>query len=185
MSGLIASFLGIIVSAFSAVLMYSSFSQQRVVGKRFWGILMVCTLIRLPIAYATTGENGIFRLAIGFFPLLFIYCLLYTGTFFLKLFIAIVFYSWSICIDNVVYTTAFALAPKSDWLFSGKIFNFFLAILVHILILLLCIFVKKMHPYPCNSAGIWVVAIVLSTITTGSDLFLTERNSESSKISCT
>lgn len=164
MSGLIASFLGIIVSAFSAVLMYSSFSQQRVVGKRFWGILMVCTLIRLPIAYATTGENGIFRLAIGFFPLLFIYCLLYTGTVFLKLFIAIVFYSWSICIDNVVYTTAFALAPKSDWLFSGEIFNFFLAILVHILILLLCIFVKKMHPYRPQNTVSMIGAVVSMSI---------------------
>lgn len=164
MSGWIASFLGIIVSSLSAVLMYSAFSQKRVVGKRFWGIVMVCTLIRLPIAYATTGENGIFRLAIGFFPLLFIYCLLYTGTAFLKLFITIVFYSWSICIDNVVYTIAFALTPKNDWLFLGRISNSLLPILVHTLILMLCIFVKKMHPYRPQNTVSMIGALVSMSI---------------------
>lgn len=164
MSELIILILGVVISSISAILMYSAFSQQRISRNYFWIIFVVCTLIRLPVAYAVTGKSGIFRLAIGFFPLLFMYCLLYTGTVFLKLFIAIVFYSWSICIDNVVYTTAFALTPKNDWLFSGKVFNFFLAILVHILILLLCIFVKKMHPYRPQNTVSMVGAVVSMSI---------------------
>ena len=70
MSALALSLTGVWISSVSAILMYSAFSPQRISGKRFWLVFAVCTAARLPIAYAVTGVSGIFRLAIGFAPLL-------------------------------------------------------------------------------------------------------------------
>ena len=154
MSALALSLTGVWISSVSAILMYSAFSPQRISGKRFWLAFAVCTAARLPIAYAVTGISGIFRLAIGFAPLLLMHCLLYTGTPVLRLFVTVSFYSWSICMDNLVFTAAFTLIPEKTLLFSGSSLHFVPAILVHILILLLCIFVKKLHPYrPGNSVS--------------------------------
>ena len=154
MSALVLSLTGVWISAVSAILMYSAFSPQRISGKRFWLAFAVCTAARLPIAYATTGISGIFRLAIGFAPLLLMHCLLYTGSPVLRLFVTVSFYSWSICMDNLVFTAAFTLIPEKTLLFSGSSLYFVPAILVHILILLLCSFVKKLHPYrPGNSVS--------------------------------
>ena len=56
--------------------------------------------------------------------------------------------------DNLVFTAAFTLIPEKTLLFPGSSLHFVPAILVHILILLLCIFVKKLHPYrPGNSVS--------------------------------
>ena len=154
MSALALSLTGVWISSVSAILMYSAFSLQRISGKRFWLAFAVCTAARLPIAYAVTGISGIFRLAIGFAPLLLMHCLLYTGTPVLRLFVTVSFYSWSICMDNLVFTAAFTLIPEKTLLFPGSSLHFVPAILVHILILLLCIFVKKLHPYrPGNSVS--------------------------------
>lgn len=160
MIGLVTSLLGTVISSISAILMFSAFSQKRKNGKDFWVIWTVCAFIRVPLAYAMAGENGILRLAIGFIPLLLMYYFLYIGTTFLKLFVAVVYYSWAICIDNFVFSAMFTFAQKHDWYFFGKLSNFILSMLIQALILLFCVFVEQIHPYQAknnmDSAGMMV-----------------------------
>ena len=160
MIGLVTSLLGTVISSISAILMFSAFSQKRINGKYFWGIWAICTFIRVPLAYVMAGGNGILRLTINFIPLLLMYSFLYTGTAFLKLFVAVVYYSWAICIDNFVFSAMFTFTQKHDWYFFGKLSNFILSMLIQTLILLLCVFVERIHPYQAknnmDSAGMMV-----------------------------
>lgn len=136
------------VESISAVCLFDSFSERRYDKPTFSGLFFVCILLDMLFfrVFVHLSENLVGKLieSMLFFSLLHI--VLYKGSILFNLFIVTVYYSWSCCIDNLLYILYFTLSPtgKSNIDFSHQTI---LAVIIHGLVFGLCYFVHKTHIY--------------------------------------
>jgi len=160
--------LWIFLENIAAVLLFDSFAKRRHPRRLFWVLVFILSGSMMIGLTFLSFSNSWFKIVYSLFAYSAVYIILYEGSVSLGLFIALIFYSFLCCLDNLVMAIAFALQiVRIDDVEYQSSAYFFISLTTNFLIIFVCFIIKQIrirHASPNTDWRWYCVPALLSAM---------------------